>query len=180
MKDYSKTIETDRLILRKFNKNDVDSMYKNYCSHEKVAEYVTWNAHKNIDETKEYLEKIVLPNYEKDYTYRWAIVLKEINQVVGCIDVVNYNIDKKSAEIGYVLSDDFWGKGIMPEAGKVIIEYLFSEGFVRIWAVHSVENKKSGRVMQKIGMTHEGTLQKFAFSNKGELVDCEIYAIISR
>ena len=178
MKDYSKTIETERLILRKFVKEDVNDMFKNYCSRDKVSEFVTWQTHKNIEVTKEYLENIVLPEYEKENTYRWAIVLKSINQVIGCIDVVNFNIDKKCAEIGYVLSDDFWGNGIMPEAGKAVINYLFSEGFVRIWAIHFVENLKSGRVMQKIGMSHEGTLRKVAKNNKGELIDCELYAVI--
>lgn len=66
----------------------------------------------------------------------------------------------------------------MPEAGKIILDYLFDEGYIRIEAFHDSRNLKSGRVMEKIGMTHEGRLKKYKLNYKGELVDCELYAII--
>jgi len=178
MREFTKEIETDRLILRKFKIDDINDVFNNYASHEIVSEFLTWQPHKSIEDTKVYLSEVVLPEYEKEYTYRWAIVLKEINQVVGCIDVVKKNIDKQCVELGYVLGDVFWGKGIMPEAGRAVIKYLFEENFVRIQAIHDVENPKSGRVMQKIGMTYEGTMRKFERRRDGKLSDCKMYAII--
>ena len=178
MEKYTTEIETERLILRKFKITDADDMFNNYCSHSVVTEFLTWQPHKSVEETKEYLKNIVLPEYDEDYTYRWAIVLKEINQVIGCIDVVKKNVVKQKVELGYVLGDGFWGKGIMPEAGKSVVSYLFEENFVRIQAIHDVDNPKSGRVMQKIGMTYEGTLRKYEKRSDGELRDCKMYAII--
>ena len=88
------------------------------------------------------------------------------------------NIEKLKLEIGYVLSDYYWGRGIMPEAGKVVISYLFEEGFNRIQALHDEENPKSGRVMQKIGMEYEGTLKQYEKRSDGKFSNCKIYAII--
>lgn len=104
--------------------------------------------------------------------------LKETGEVIGSISVPKYDLEKKSAELGWVLDDRYWGKGLMPEAATIIRDYLFSLGFIRIWAVHNIANPKSGRVMQKIGMQREGILRKFGLNNKGELVDMEMYSIV--
>ncbi len=180
MKEYSKRIETERLILRKFEADDYEDMFNNYAKYDEVTKYLTWNTHKSSEDTKNYLEKVVLPDYEKEHTYRWAIELKSLGQVIGAIDVVCCNLEKKSAELGYVLGLNFWGNGIMTEAGRAVVDYLFSEGFVRIWAIHKVENERSGRVMQKLNMQYEGTLRKYALDNQGELVDVKIYSIIKQ
>lgn len=174
----TQTIETERLILRRFQNGDEKQMFKNYTSSEKVTEFLTWRAHKQESDTKAYLENIVLPEYEKETTYRWAVVLKEIGEVIGCIDVVEQNDRKKCAELGWVIGENFWGKGIMPEAGKVVLETLFNVGYIRIQAIHHHANLKSGRVMQKLGMAHEGCLAKCNLDKDGNLVDCDIYAII--
>ena len=158
----TKLIETPRLILRQFKIDDAKQMFKNYTSSEKVTEFLSWKAHKSEKDTIDYLNCVVLPKYEKDDYYCWAVVLKEINEVVGCIDVVKSDQAKKMAELG-----------------KAVLEILFNIGFVRVQALHHVDNPKSGRVMQKIGMTYEGRLKKITLDKDGKLVDCDIYAIIN-
>lgn len=176
MENKTKVFETDRLILRKLELADAEDMFKNYCGSETVTKYLSWNAHKSLEDTKQYLEKFALPRYN-DNPYIWAIVLKETNEVIGCIDVVKIDLTKKSVELGWVLSEKYWGQGLMPEAGMPIRDYLFEEGFVRIWARHNIANKKSGRVMQKIGMIYEGTQRKADLDNQGNFIDLDIYAI---
>ena len=176
MDNKTRVFETERLILRRYELSDAEDMFKNYCSSENVTRYMTWNPHPSVEVTKEYLKNVVLPRYEKN-VYLWAIVLKETNEVIGSIDINSYDIRKKSACFGWVIGEKFWGRGIMPEAASVIRDYMFSEGFVRLWAIHNKDNLKSGRVMQKIGMIHEGTLHKYAFNNQGDLIDVELYAI---
>ena len=173
-----KEFETDRLVLRKFTIDDAEDMFNNYAKNENVTKYLFWKPHQSIQDSKDYLTNIVMPDYKKETTLRWAIELKETGKVIGCIDVVSRDETNKRAELGWVLGEEYWGKGIMPEAGKVVVDYLFSLGFIRIQAKHFVGNKKSGRVMQKLGMTHECTLKKFAFDNQGNFVDCEMYAIV--
>jgi len=176
--DFTKTFETDRLILRKGTINDINDIFNNYASRDKVTEYLSWQSHKSIDDTKSYLTNVVLPNYENE-SYCWYIELKQLHKVIGNVSVVKLNKDKKSAELGWVLSDDYWGQGIMPEAAGVVLEYLKSLGFVRIEAKHNVANAKSGRVMQKIGMKFEGVLRKAGMDNKGNLVDSAVYSYIN-
>ena len=86
---------------------------------------------------------------------------------------------KKAVELGWVIGKAYWGKGITAEAGMVVRDYLFDEGIVRVSAHHNIENPKSGRVMQKIGMVYEGRLHKYSFNNDGELIDVDVYAIIN-
>ena len=179
MQEKTKLFETERFILRKFEKNDVENVFYNYASKDNVTEFLSWKSHKTLADTKNYLENFVLPAYESEDTYRWAIVLKETNEVIGCIVVVRLNRNFKKVELGWVLDDKHWGKGIMPEAALVIRDYLVQEGFVRIEAHHNVENPKSGRVMEKIGMQYEGILRKSAMNNDGELVDMKMYAYIA-
>ena len=177
--DKSKWFETDRLILRKFVADDAEQIFNNYSSKDTVTKYLSWKTHKSVEDAKSFLNGFVLPAYENEDTYRWAIVLKETNEVVGSIDVVRMDKPKKKVELGWVLDDTHWGKGIMPEAGKIVLDYLVEEGFERIQAFHNIENGKSGRVMEKIGMQFEGVLRKFTTNNDGELIDVKMYAYVT-
>ena len=176
--DFTKTIETERLILRKFTNDDINNVYKNYASKDVVTEFLTWETHSSIDVTTEYISNVVIPSYENE-EYNWAVEYKETHEVVGAISVVNINKDTKMAEIGWCLDDSLWGKGIMPEAGRAVIEHLKEMGFVRIQGKHNVANPKSGKALMKLGMTFEGVLKKYSRNNKGQLVDCAIYAMIN-
>lgn len=173
----TQTIETERLILRRFKLSDAQNMFDNYASKSKVTEYMTWLPHKDVGETADYLRDCVLPQYEKHDTYRWAIVLKETGEVIGSIDAFMSVEERRRVEVGWVLGDEYWGRGIMPEAATSVLEYLFSVGYERVQATHNVLNPKSGRVMEKIGMRCEGTLRKYSVNNSGVLVDCKMWAI---
>lgn len=74
---------------------------------------------------------------------------------------------------------NWWGREIMPEAGRAVIQHLFDEaGFNRIAAVHAAQNPKSGRAMQKMGMQYEGTLRQAGFCNKG-VIDAVWYSVLA-
>lgn len=173
------TLETDRLILRKIQPSDAHDMFKNYCNDEEVVKYLPWYPHGNVKITKQYI-KSVLKKYhkEKELSYHWVIVLKETNEVIGAIDFNHYDIKNLNCELGYCLGKAYWNKGIMIEAANATIKYLFETTKIeRIYAIHAVENIGSGKVMQKIGMTKEGTL-KNARNVKGVFMDFDAYAII--
>lgn len=171
-------LETERLILRRFIIEDADAMYKNWASEDEVTKFLTWPTHSDAGVTKTLLSTWI-SNYEKPDFYNWAIELKEIGEVIGNISVVDI-IDEKvaCADLGYCMGTRWWGKGIMPEAGKAVIRYLFEEvGCNRIAAVHAKSNPKSGKVMQKIGMTYEGTLRQAGICNQG-VIDAVWYSIL--
>ncbi len=170
-------LETERLILRRFVIEDTEAMYRNWASKDEVTKFLTWPTHADIEDTRELLRGWIA-DYQKADFYNWAIELREVGEVIGNISVVCVKEKIGCAELGYCIGSDWWGFGIMPEAGKTVIRYLFEEvGFNRIAAAHDRNNPKSGRVMQKIGMTYEGMLRKAGFCNQG-VIDEVWYSIL--
>ena len=173
----TKKLETERLILRQFKIEDYVEMYNNWACEDAVTKFLTWQTHTNLDVTKSVLAEWISKYANKDF-YNWAIELKEENRLIGNISVVSLREETLSAILGYCMGSKWWGKEIMPEAGKAVLKYLFEEvGFNRIAANHDKNNPKSGRVMQKIGMTYEGTLRSAGFCNQG-IIDDVRYSIL--
>ncbi|WP_064091654.1 GNAT family N-acetyltransferase [Rossellomorea aquimaris] len=170
------TLETERLILRKITVEDVEDMFS-YGSNEEVSKYVTWDTHKTISDTKEFVD-FVLTRYENNQVAPWGIVYKENGKLIGTIDFISWQVKDNSAEIGYVISQDYWGKGITTEAAHEVIKFGFHHmDLVRVQARCFVENIGSSRVMEKIGMSYEGILRKTAFI-KGKHRDLKMYSIL--
>lgn len=169
------TLKTNRLTLRKFKVNDEVDMFKNYCNDSRVCEYLSWRPHETIEKTKMYLQN-TLDSYDLGLVYKWAIVDKKTNEVIGSIDA-RCDVLLRRASLGYVLGYDFWNKGLMTEAVQKVVDYLFSEGFCRIDACHLIDNIASGLVMQKVGMKEEGILKKYVLDKYGKLQDVKMYSI---
>jgi len=169
-------LETERLILRKVTLEDVEAMYL-YGSDEEVSRYVTWNTHQTTSDTKDFVE-FILNKYKNKQVAPWGIEYKENGKFIGTIDYVWWQPHHQMAEIGYVLSKEYWGKGITTEAVKEIIKFGFNEmDLVRIQARCFVENIGSSRVMEKSGMTFEGIIRKGMFV-KGKHQDLKMYSIL--
>lgn len=174
----TKEIETKNLMLRKFTIDDADEMFNNWAKDPDNVKFLSWQAHKNIEVTKKVLSEWV-ESYKKDETYRWGIFLKENEQLIGGIDMVLLLGHVDCCEIGYVLSKRYWNQGLMTEALKAVINYLFKEAnFNRIQLRHDINNKASGRVMQKAGMQFEGVLRESIKTNAGQYCDAAIYSIL--
>ena len=94
----TKTIETPRLILRKFTLADAEQMYANWASDPEVTAFLTWTAHKNAEETKAILSSWI-PFYQKNTFYNWAMVLKQSGEVIGNVSVVGIDEEVNEAAI---------------------------------------------------------------------------------
>jgi [ribosomal protein S5]-alanine N-acetyltransferase len=152
-------LETERLLLRKITLEDVDDMYS-YASNKEVSKYVTWETHHTLYDTKVFVE-FILTQYENKKIAPWGIEYKENGKLIGTIDFVSWQTKHNSAEIGYALSPDYWGKGIATEAANEVITFGFTHmDLIRIQAKCFVKNIGSARVMEKVGMSFEGTLRK--------------------
>ena len=173
----TKNIETERLLLRKFNVNDADAMFRNWESDDKVTEFLRWSAATDIIETEHILNEWI-QGYENPDFYQWAIVLKEIQQPIGSISVVGKNEKLDIVHIGYCIGSKWWNQGITSEAFKAIIHFFFEEvGANRIESQHDPNNPNSGKVMRKCGLKYEGTLRQADWSNKG-IVDACMYSLL--
>ncbi|MBE6050366.1 MAG: GNAT family N-acetyltransferase [Clostridium sp.] len=174
----TKPIETDRLILRRFVKEDYEAMYNNWASDPEVTKYLMWPTHEKKEISASVTNEWVESYNRKDF-YQWAIVFKEDNNnLVGAISVVDINEYVEKMHIGYCIGRKWWHKGITSEALRGVINFLFKEVKVkRIEARHDPRNPNSGGVMKKCGMKYEGTLRSSDWNNQG-ICDACYYSIL--
>jgi ribosomal-protein-alanine N-acetyltransferase len=170
------TLETERILLRKITIDDLDDMFY-YASNPEVTKYVTWETHSTIEDTKLFIN-YVLDLYSQSKVAPLGIEDKETGKLIGTADFVFWNTTHRNSEIGYVLSPDYWGKGFIPEVVNKLFEFGFQKmELERIQARCLIENNKSERVMQKVGMKYEG-ITRHALLIKGKFVDLKVYSIL--
>jgi ribosomal-protein-alanine N-acetyltransferase len=169
------SIETIRLILRRFRVEDTFDMYKNWAGDKETLRYLPWGPHSDVNVTHRRILSW-LESYKHLNVYNWAIYLKSDKQVIGSISVEISNDKEKSCEVGYCIGRGFWGREIVPEALQAVMHYLFCEvGYEMIQAKHDVHNIASGRVMQKAGMHYEKTIHEVGRRRDGSLYDVDMY-----
>ena len=108
-------------------------------------------------------------------TFAFAITLDD--KAIGSIGVFRQqNIHRQTAEMGYYIAEEYWGKGIMTDAVKQICEYVFENSdILRLYAEPFAYNAGSCRVLEKAGFKYEGTLRSNAVKN-GKVVDMKMYS----
>jgi ribosomal-protein-alanine N-acetyltransferase len=153
---------TDRLKLRGITPDDANDIFE-YASIPEISEYLVWYPHKTIRDSEDFI-KFAREKFENDEWIVLGIELKEKNKLIGTIDIRGWKNVHRCAEIGYVLSKEFWNRGITTEALKRVIDYCFGElNLNRVEAHCEDENTGSWRVMEKCGMKYEGTLRQRVF-----------------
>ena len=174
----TQTLETERLILRRFTVRDADAMYTNWASDPEVTRYLTWPAHAGVETSRAVLADWTAA-YAQESCYQWAIVLKDrADEPVGSIGAVDVSDDIAAVQIGYCLGRRWWHQGIMSEALGAVMDFFFDAvGCNRIACRHDPRNPHSGMVMQKCGMKYEGT-QRSADRNNQGICDTSWYALL--
>lgn len=165
-----RTIETERLILRAWTREDASEMFE-YAKSPLVGPAAGWEPHQTIEDSEAYLKQAI----EEDET--WAVTLKPEGRVIGSVGLHLTRVDTVR-ELGYVLHPDFWRKGIMTEAAKAVIVFGFSElqlDAIRVF--HKVNNARSRRVVQKCGFRYDGTIRCSSKGPDGSLIDRCTYTI---
>lgn len=146
---HTPLIETERLRLRRFTTDDIEMLYL-LLKDEEVNTFLPWFPVKTLDEAGMFFEKHFASNYTKAQGYNYGICQKGDNVPIGYINV---SMDS-SYDFGYALRREFWGKGIMTEAGKAVINQIKQDGLPYITATHDVRNLQSGNVMKRLGMRY--------------------------
>ena len=143
-------IETERLILRPWREDDLEDFYA-YASVPGVGEMAGWKHHETVEESKMILDSFI------KHRKTLALELKENGKVIGSLGLEEQDPDpegkeKQGREIGYVLSKDYWGRGLMPEAVNGVIRYCFDVlDYDYLTCGHFVRNDRSRRVVEKSG-----------------------------
>ena len=173
----TQSLQTARLVLRPFMAEDAEDMYHNWASDPEVTKYLTWPSHSSLEVSRRILEDWVEANAQID-RYHWMIVLKELGQPIGSITVVEHRDDIGEAEVGYCIGKQWWHKGLVTEAMRAVMGYLFEQvGMNRVEARHDPNNPHSGGVMKKCGMHYEGTLRSADRNNQG-ICDTAVYGML--
>lgn len=171
-------LETERLILRPFQVEDIEAAFRNWTSDEKVTEFLRWPTHSNVEITERVL-KSWMEDYADSAYYQWAIQVKDLGEPIGTISVVGMDEKTEKVHIGYCIGSKWWHQGFTSEAFAAIIPFFFEQvGAKRIESQHDPANPNSGNVMKKCGLVYEGTLRKADFSNKG-IVDACMYGLLA-
>ncbi len=173
------TLETDRFILRALKIEDAASIFE-YAQKETVARYVGYSRHTSIEDAKHFICDYAFNKYENDRVPEpLGIAFKDNpNKIIGTVGCFWRAKNFRQLEMGYALDDIHWGKGIMVEAGRAVLKYVFENFEIsRVQAHCRYENKQSSRVMEKLGMKFEG-IQKQSVFVKGMYWDTAHYAIL--
>lgn len=172
------TIETERLVLRKILPTDSEDMYE-YSKKPEVTQYLTWNIHTNPKQTAAYI-RLLQKKYAEGIFWDFGLECKAEGKFIGTCGFTSFDKDRNSAEIGYVLAPEYWGKGLAKEACTSVMKFGFTVfDLDRICARFIEGNTASERVMQKLGMKHEATY-KNSFYIKNSYKTVVEYSISKR
>lgn len=171
----TQTLYTERLVLRRITPQDAEMVYI-WMGDPEVCKYERWNPHPNSGYSCGYIMEVF--NYELQNTYQWGIEFE--NKLIGSVSIVGVDDFDQKAVLGYCIARDYWSKGYTTEAVKAVLQYMFEEiEMNRIEASHSINNKASGRVLEKVGMQFEGLAKEYYFCSMG-FQDSNLYAITKK
>ena len=174
--DENPILEGETIILRKLTKADASDMYA-YASDPQVTKYLLWQPHESFAYTKRYLDE-VMRQYKAHNFFDFAIVSKEDGRMIGTCGFTRLDAINHLAEIGYVLSSQYWHRGIATEAVAMILRFAFCNlGVHRVEARYMSGNVFSRAVMEKNGMSYEG-MEREAIYVKGVYQDVGKCAIL--
>lgn len=170
----SQKLETDRLILRRYEEADIDTQYE-IISDTRLQKYIKFPKLTKSEELECIKEWI--SNVEEDKHERWVIELKEDHIVIGNISVNDINKKNNYCNVGYVIRYDYWGKGYASEALKVVSDYLLNERQYYLVECSCNElNKQSSKVMEKAGFKKDGYISNRRINDDGSYSGVEYYS----
>jgi len=170
-------LETERLILRKPKAEDIEDIFE-YAKEKDVARFTRFEAHKSIQDTKMFLQ-IVKQKHQNKTGLTLLIEHKKDKKVIGSISFQDISDSNERAEMGFALSKNYWGQGLMLEAVEKLLGFGFKKMKLnRIEAFSNIENIRSIKLLNSI-MQKEGTLKE-RDKLKGIFCSVNIYSILRK
>lgn len=162
-------LDTKRLRLRAFTLEDAADV-RRLASEKTVADTTLRIPHPYPDGAAETWIATHVELYEHDKMLQLAITLREDSALIGSIGL-EINRAHHYAELGYWIGVPYWGKGFATEAARAVVTHAFDAMQLhRVFAHHMVHNTASGKVLENLGMKHEGVLREHIFK-EGRYID---------
>lgn len=167
-------LTTERLTLRPWRESDLSDFYE-YARVDGVGQMAGWNPHRSMEESRMILTSFI--------RHKKTFALEHQGKVIGSLGIEEYNEEHYSEldqlqgrEIGYVLSREYWGRGLMTEAVKAVIPWLFYEQKLDFILVgHFERNARSRRVIEKCGFRYIKTTD---FETRYDTVETSVEYIL--
>lgn len=170
------TLETERLILRPFRLDDAKRVQL-LAGRREVASTTLNIPHPYKDGMAEHWISTHESVYQEGRGAPFAVTLKTDGELIGAVSLMNMSTSNH-AELGFWIGVPYWNLGYCTEAGEAILRYGFMERELnRIHACYLSCNPASGRVLEKLGMTPEGTLRQHVLK-WGVYEDLELKGIL--
>ena len=173
-----KNLETERLLLRRLDRNDVLEILELRCNPE-TMKYIPRPLTKTKEDAIEHIDTIE-PKIINNEGINWAITLKDNPKLIGLIGLYRIKPEHHRAEIGYMILPEFNGRGIVTESIKLVLDYAFYD-----LKLHSVEaiidpaNLGSEKVLLKTGFVKEGHFIENEYY-EGKFLDAAVYSLLDR
>ena len=175
---FTTEVDTERLLLRRFEAADADSVFRNWAADPDVQ----LNYGEPVYETPEKVTDLIntyISKYGNPYYFRWAIIEKDTGECIGQIAYFLVDLQNEFAEIEYCIGSAYQGRGYATEACKEIIRYGFDEiGLHKVQICCRTTNQKSRNVIEKCGLVYEGTLRDYFRMSDGVFEGRMYYSIL--
>ena len=168
-------LETDRLVLRRTVKSDIDEFFFIQLN-PNIRRYLGTNRlGDDLEKNRKYFDE---EKYNELNYYRWTIERKEDNKILGCIYLNIHDEKARTAGIDYWIREDAWGNGYTTEASRKILNFAFDTlNINRIESCGGKDNPGTYKVMEKIGLKYEGERKEGIFYYYGGLENLVLYGI---
>ncbi|MEY4576898.1 MAG: hypothetical protein RL701_1601 [Pseudomonadota bacterium] len=153
-------IQTARLLLRRPRVSDAPAIFHNYGGDAEATRFLTWRPHASAEPIEAWL-KTVTDTWGEGHELSWVLCNGAATTEPQPIGMVSLRLAGFKAELGYVIGRAYWGQGLVPEAVSAVIELCLREGMYRVAAFCDVDNTRSARVLEKVGMVREGLLHRY-------------------
>ncbi len=177
--DHFPILETERLRLRQLRPGDAADVFR-FRGDYQVTHYNFGAPYQTMVQAERLIDSIN-QNFEQRREFRWGItVTDEGDRVIGLAGFNYWNQHDRRASVGYDLAQDHWGRGIIPEAMRVILDFGFRRlNLNRIEADCTVENTASVRVLEKLGFRTEG-VQREQYFEEGRFWDLQLFSLLRK
>jgi ribosomal-protein-alanine N-acetyltransferase len=148
-----KVLTGERVTLRAPRLGDADELFASVACDPEVTRYMSWTPHPNVDETR----RVITELFNVGGEVNWLIQLRDSGEIVGTCGL--RPVTTHSRDFGYCLGRRWWGQRIMPEVARLLVGEMASDPRVyRVSAICHVDNTRSARVLENVGLSLEGRL----------------------